>query len=419
MKLKVNSTLLTKSFFLLVCSLLTLTSCTLDNNNSRISVSDSSAIETDIANAEIDPIPQKLFTDPSIHRQSVSFPGSFVETTTGIYYELDHFLYYADAGSSTFTILCGRPECEHNDEDCDAYLPQSSFTIYEDEIYYYDSSTRDGIHYIELWKRQLDGSSHEKIKDVFDIHESTVGVNGYFHQGYFYYPHMNIGLIRSGFQGTGLYRTSLDRDGELEKVLDIEVQNLFMSNTILSLSFYENYLYIVGSNDQGKFELWQHNLDTGQMLKLLDNWSVWGNLYTDDTIYYYQPQEGFYEYDIKSDGNQLVADDILKEKGIDTDDEFGVSYTEQYILLYELALQYKPEAAKVFVFNWDYELLNEFEVQSDDFSIAQPAYLATTSDYVYFIEFASRDAYELISYAIPVSELLEDDVPIYEVETHR
>ncbi len=408
---------LTKLLVISFCLMLVSSSCTqddvvLDNTNTANSVAET--INTDDTHSQRD-----LFTDPSIYRQSTSLPGGFAESETGIYYALDNFLYYADANSNEFTVLCGRPECEHKDEDCDAYILTSSFTIYNDEIYHFESSTNDGVHTIELWKRQLDGSHHEKVKDVIQLQDSTVKLAGYFHQGYYYYPYMNIAAVTTGYPGDGLYRTSLDSDGELEKVLDVNVLDQLLDSAVLSISFYENSLYIVGSDGLGAFDLWEHDLDTNQMTKLIDDWSIWGNLFTDEIIYYYHPRDGFYEYDIESKQSQHMASDPLDDRGIDSDAEFGAYYTEQYILLIELRFKYRPEAPKIFVFNWDYELLNEFTVQSDDFSIVQPKYLATTSDSVYFIESSTRNHYELINYLIPVDSLLEEIVPIYQVDTYR
>ena len=113
-----------------------------------------------------------------------------------------------------------------------------------------------------------------------------------------------------------------------------------------------------------------------------------------------------------------MANDILKEKGITSTADFDAYYTEQYILLVELRFQHNPEAARILVLNWDYELVNEFEMISDDFDIIQPVYYAT-SDYLFFIDKGLTRDFDMIDYAIAVDDLLNDEVEILKVETYR
>ena len=164
-----------------LCLMLNLSACNKTEHNHSLHSTESTANEAPSTDSHRDML-HELFTDPSVMRQGTSYSG-FRESPLAIYYEHGNYLYYADATSNIFTILCGRPECNHMDEHCDAYVPYREFTIFEGEIYTHELSTRDGIHYIELWKRQLDGSAHEKLKDVYEIKYSDVPGNAYFHQG--------------------------------------------------------------------------------------------------------------------------------------------------------------------------------------------------------------------------------------------
>ena len=55
---------------------------------------------------------------------------------TGVYYlygammETDTFILYSDLGSDQFVKLCGRPDCLHSGEDCNAYVKNGGYICY-------------------------------------------------------------------------------------------------------------------------------------------------------------------------------------------------------------------------------------------------------------------------------------------------
>lgn len=375
-----------------------------NNAVSNPSISPSIAEKTD----EVD----DLFYDPSSFRQDRSASGVLVDTGQSIYYLLSKYIYYGEKGNPAFTILCGRPECKHNNEDCNAYIPSFSFSIFNDEIFYYQIAFGDGSHTIELWKMQLNGSQHEKVKDVFEKPGGQLLINGYFHEGYFYYPDLNVDLISTGYSESGIYRIALDKDSPLEKIIDMDDLPPFSENVIGQLTFADSMLYFTGTKTEGVLELWQYNVQTHRFNKILDNWTYWGHLITADTIYHYQPHDGFYELNVKDGSMSKVLD-------MNLDEDYGAYFSEDYILLIELKFTYEATPPTVYVYSRDYTLLNEFKLQSDDFTMTLPALMAITDEYIYFVETFMTQGNQQISYAIPVDTLSGDDVPIYQVNTYR
>ena len=99
---------------------------------------------------------------------------------TGIYFVpevvMDHggyqtvleasFVQYADHGSSNFYKLCGRVDCTHDNEDCNAYIYQGSdLSFYQGNLY---AVSGEGAFTDRcmLMRIAADGSDHEVILDL-------------------------------------------------------------------------------------------------------------------------------------------------------------------------------------------------------------------------------------------------------------
>ena len=67
--------------------------------------------------------------------------GRASETEDGIYIQLDsEFMYYIDKATKGITILCGKPECEHNDATCNARTYTDSLWFAGGKLYFTNSS---------------------------------------------------------------------------------------------------------------------------------------------------------------------------------------------------------------------------------------------------------------------------------------
>ena len=68
--------------------------------------------------------------------------GRVSETEDGIYIQLDwDYMYYIDKATKGITILCGKPECEHNDNTCNAYTYSNSIWFAGDKLYFINSDS--------------------------------------------------------------------------------------------------------------------------------------------------------------------------------------------------------------------------------------------------------------------------------------
>ncbi|NJP40688.1 hypothetical protein HCH52_06440 [Oscillospiraceae bacterium HV4-5-C5C] len=342
----------------LLCIILSLTACQGSATKAGETVSSKSTSGETAAAASL--------VDPADMRQSDSEPGSFVETNFGCYYLRDHFIYYADRGSTDYVKLCGRPDCTHDSEDCNAYIGSETFTYYKDEIYYCQYETSEDKPRYELWKMQADGSQHEKVKTIYTASNSTLSMQGYFHQGYFYFTDAPLGLSQ---QGTGLYRVDLDSRSEAELLLPASELSHFYT-----MQACQDQLYFTGINDQEQIYLSSFDLQSHKLQQRSDNWSLYGQYFSGSQAFCYIPDDGFYQLDLTEDGQQRKMSDSPAAG------ELGAYYDTDFIYLFDVEpLKKGGGSRKLYVLDRDYQELAETELKSEDFS-QQDLFFLTAAD---------------------------------------
>ncbi len=89
----------------------------------------------------------------------------------GIYYILhwgDSWIYYYDEANESFGKLCGRPECEHKGNGCNAYVSGiGNVQVYEDQLYFVVGAS-------VLTRMELDGMNRETVRTINNL----AGTNG-------------------------------------------------------------------------------------------------------------------------------------------------------------------------------------------------------------------------------------------------
>ena len=89
----------------------------------------------------------------------------------GVYYILhwgDSWIYYYDEANESFGKLCGRPECEHKGNGCNAYVSGiGNVQVYEDQLYFVVGAS-------VLTRMELDGMNRETVRTINNL----AGTNG-------------------------------------------------------------------------------------------------------------------------------------------------------------------------------------------------------------------------------------------------
>ncbi len=73
-------------------------------------------------------------------------------------------LFYGDHGSDTIVKLCGRPDCDHLNEDCNAWFNSGGNVYYDGSHLFVVNSPRFGL--FRVTRMDLDGSNQEVILDM-------------------------------------------------------------------------------------------------------------------------------------------------------------------------------------------------------------------------------------------------------------
>ena len=128
-----------------------------------------------------------LTLPPEDHNQG--FQGMpFVETPEGYYYMYGNLICFCARGTNDFYPICSKPECSHEDEDCNAWCSGTSFGYYKGALYNYRRiATTDGAQpALDVIKRNLDGTDHQVVAT---LHGDWLGFFGtLFHRGKLYIP---------------------------------------------------------------------------------------------------------------------------------------------------------------------------------------------------------------------------------------
>ncbi len=84
------------------------------------------------------------------------------------------FIIYADHGSDTFVKLCGRIDCSHDNEDCNAYVPDGSLlSFYRGYLYVATGGSSETDS--KLIRMKPDGSDHEVLFDFLEFAKDNGG----------------------------------------------------------------------------------------------------------------------------------------------------------------------------------------------------------------------------------------------------
>lgn len=232
-------------------------------------------------------------------------------------YIADTYLLYYDYASQNTIYLCNKPECNHNDNTCNAFLPDDLSGEYFDKngIQYYDNSIYfSGLDSknVCLYKISADGSSREKVMDLFEaelneVVDGTSTLLNYdstpycIHRGYVYY------IVDEGDREY-LCRKKLGSKSD-EEVITTDVTE---RTDVYRMEMYGKYLFFqkgVYTEDFSDIEggLYAYDVESNDVIEVKKDVI---NVYVikDDTLYYEVSGEGIYAYSLRNKSEKLVAE---------------------------------------------------------------------------------------------------------------
>ena len=294
--------------------------------------------------------------------------SQFVETPEGIYYLKDFYVYFSSDGISKYVKLCSKPDCLHNDSDCNAYAGANLISYYDGYIYYVAIDKFN--HY--LFRMNMDGTGHVNIKPISTTNERYTG---FFEHGYLYYYKGTIfGL--AGNTNTVIYKTPVFDNSEGIAVVDTEDNDIGIGKIFL---FYplDEYMYFYTYSPDSECSVCRYSMETGQWSEFVNTEMCYQSVLLDmDKVYRYLNGEGFYEYTYETGVTEKVAESI-------GDGLYGISYNDKYIYAYQY---FKEKYSSVFpmfyIFDRQYNLIDSvlFDVEREDYF--PPFYVTELEDYV-------------------------------------
>lgn len=221
--------------------------------------------------------------------------AAFITKAEQGYYYFDWFrrmLFYWDAENTVTLPLCARPECEHDDETCDAFAGYEYQFI---RLQYYGGWLYligvDASGNVCVLRISCDGNTWKKVGVIANI-QGKGAYDSLIHRGYAYY------ILTSGTSaedGTKLYRLCLNGREDSELVYT----GKSYAGGELKLGAYANALYIrdnhlTADGYSGNLLRYQIHDNTVEPVaeQIWRSWTVFGN-----TLYY-------------DNGSQVLAQDL-------------------------------------------------------------------------------------------------------------
>lgn len=343
---------------------------------------------TGTAGATDAPDSVQLTLHPEDHNQSY-FMTSFVETPEGYYYGREEglestrdLIYFCPRGGDTFVPLCGKPNCPHHDENCNAWYGNGR----TDSFGYYDGALYSAVYEYDkylVYRIQLDGTGHE--------HVATVDLSKLQDYGFFA-PVFHHGKLIINCDAP----QELPAEEREDHVIVMDLSDFSQTEPgadFLKTAhfpkplnwFYKDKVYGIGTGDKrldyspSELKLIELDLTTGKIRIPLPR-LVSGLYMTDSTWYFFErdlsqfeptsqdANPGFREYDVESG--------TIKECGMPAADIICADYDTDCI--YARSDDRSSKDYSIYFLSRDYSLLDTLELDIDS-SIA-----AIASDRIFF-----------------------------------
>lgn len=133
----------------------------------------------------------------NMHQSTSWWITVMCETENGYYFQYDTFVYFMDKETGATTILCGKPDCAHNDESCNAYVYSPFLFYYNGKLYWshddYEQENGSIVHEGErLHSMEVDGTNHTVVQQLDFVpggDTSNYVTNPIFHRGNIYFTY--------------------------------------------------------------------------------------------------------------------------------------------------------------------------------------------------------------------------------------
>lgn len=318
--------------------------------------------------------------------------------------DADSFLYFMDS-DLRFTPLCGRPECDHHNADCDALI--NSHTIYYNNgsLYYIpDSQTAAGNR--GVYQMSMTGQDRHMVQKLDFLNSGD-------NFGFFVKkcdPYLVVSYDTSDIhEGNeqGIYLVSLNTDSPPLPIFEEVNGSKDVSYSIFKTVY--PWVLALGEKNEYGAELWGYNIDTQEYHMILDNWrfSIIADLYVSETeMAWFVLGDGYYRLNLATGKTKKLRNANPEvEQG-------GAIYDDQYIYLNNATKgvddvgTVPPEQRGLHIYDRDAKELVFLPAEGLDCYLS---YAFSTADRVFFYDFMAGTG-------LPCYYIEKDKIPTGEAQ---
>ena len=308
-----------------------------------------------------------------------------------------YFIYTLDKENPMQWLpLCGRPDCSHQDKNCNASISNpAAIGLFDGHLYFCDSNQGAS----QLWRMELDGSNHEKVKDLYEYSPNTIGNTMIFHKGYLLYE---LQTVKDGeVAGYELRAVSLKPE---EKGYEVIAEAEGMASAGMYPKEEIVYLYLRG--EEG-IRFCTYNLETKEFLELEQNAQEPVSITIQEKrLILSLRNKGVYRLDMtKKAEEEIIPWNISEEETIYTDEDY--LYCGK---LNGVAARNKEPGGTMEILDLDGNFL--LEVEFPDQALY---YSFSTKDHVFF-HTVTNFVNDLPSYYIKKEDIEKGTVTFYQTE---
>ena len=354
----------------------------------------------------------------NMHQSTTDYLCFACEAENGIYFQLDAYVYYLEKATSKVTILCAKPECEHNDKTCNARLSARSLWFYNGKLYFFNGNKiiENGqvVDYGDrIYSIDPDGTNRQAVQDLEFVPSGDALAAGQkepiLHRGitYFTYSGVLYALPLGGNieDAQAIWGEEIKNDGTHIGDVNRLTYKLwadgdfvyFMVNLPQEVGTYKDTLFSYDTNTKEVTQIWQtpDAGDVGEWITTGVSVSQWYVM--DGNIYFYLSGGDFWRCDLETGETLKLADTHRKV-------EFGSAvFTDECLCIMNDAPEQKNAVSSygtqeyiggntVYVYGLDGTFIKELSLKTlyDEFdTLAHCALTFCTGDNIYFLADAS------------------------------
>lgn len=320
----------------------------------------------------------------------------FIYSTAGT---SDSFILYLDNGTDTMVKLCGRPDCNHSNSDCNAYLYCGSMLSYYNGYLYAVSGAESSAERCELIRMEPDGTERVSVLDLLafanahdgDYVQSTLIANGYFVFGVYAWKNSGAGGLSGTWVGTYVYKL----DGSLEEPQAVDADGAILYNCGDVFLAYRNEAQNGGQ--YGSYWNWEPETDRTTYLTDHPGEPGW---YDEEEAYYFK-NGAICRLTYASQTEEVMVDTGLEGK-------YYLFVFPDCMVVASSAIE-KTVDSHLYVYNWAFELVDTVEIPNPTNESTHFLLIAETAEYFILTD----KVLGAPTYYISKSELGTGNVPIH------